>query len=103
MLATQVAPKPQVNDVELVQEAEVTTEQTWQGWDAANLETVVEAAGPLTYGQMEGLKWPTVLSECALPGWWDKCSTTCGCGKPVQGCNQLGAPSRGQPSAYGQG
>ena len=42
---------------------EVTVEETCQGRDIATLEIVMEAAGMLTHGQVEGLEGPTVQAS----------------------------------------
>ena len=62
---------PLETDEELVQQLqqeEVTAEEVWLGQDAATLEAVLEAAGPLILGQLEGLAGPSwVAGQSQLP------------------------------------
>ena len=53
-------PPPEVDKelVQWLQQEKVAAEKAWLRWDAAALEVVIEAAGPLTQGQLEGLAGP---------------------------------------------
>ena len=58
----QVVPQSLEIDKELtqwLQQAEVVVEEALLGWNAATLEVVIDAAGPLTQGQLEGLGAPS--------------------------------------------
>ena len=58
---------------------EVAVEEAWLGWDAATLEVVREATGPLMRGQLEGLGGPPRqlgrarcpwLRQSSCQWWW---------------------------------
>ena len=57
-----VEPPPPETDVEMVwqlQREEKKAERAWRGQDTATLVVVREAAGPMTWGQVEGLEAPS--------------------------------------------
>ena len=57
-MAPTMEPPPLEIDKELawqLQQEEVVAEESWLGWEVATLEVVMEAAGPLTWGQLESL------------------------------------------------
>ena len=72
--AIQVVQLPPETDKELMQwfqQEEVVAEVAWLGWDAATLEVVIEATGPLMQGQLEGLGGPPRwLGQASHPQLW---------------------------------